>query len=186
METVRFVRMEDGTREDYELLSRVGAEADRELPRRLLEELRRAGELEAGFQVSRFQHSLQTATRASRDGADEETVVCALLHDIGDGLAPGNHSALAASILRPYVSEANHWMVLHHGLFQGYYYLHHYGQDRNLRDKYKGHPHYDRTVAFCRDWDQASFDPSYDTLPLETFAPLVERIFAREPKWELG
>ena len=128
-----------------------------------------------------WEHSLQSATRAHRDGADEETVVAALLHDIGDLLAPHNHSELAAAVLRPYVSERTYWVVRQHGLFQSYYYAHHMGGDRNARDRYIDHPWYQDAVDFCHRWDQSSFDPEYESLPLEFFEPMVRRIFAREP-----
>ena len=130
-----------------------------------------------GYQVDRYTHSLQSATRAERDGADEETIVCALLHDIGDVLAPNNHSEVAAEILRPYVSERNYWIVRHHGLFQGYYYFQHINKDRNVRDRYKDHSHYQACIDFCQKWDQCSFDPNYDTLPLEHFEPMLKRVF---------
>ena len=178
---VAFTRMADGTAEDYALVGRLEERNAAGLALRLLDELKRAGELPSGHQITRYEHSLQTATRALRDGADEETIVCALLHDVGDGLAPANHSELAAAVLRPYVSEASYWLVKHHGVFQGYYYFHHHGGDRNVRDRYRESPHYDRTVAFCHDWDQESFDPHYDTAPVEEFLPMVERVFAREP-----
>ncbi len=134
-----------------------------------------------GYKVSRLEHALQTATRARRDGAGEEMVVAALLHDIGDVLAPRNHGELAAAVLRPCVAEATHWMIAHHGVFQAYYYAHHLGGDRDARDRYRGHPHFAATVDFCDRWDQASFDPDYDTMPLESFEPLVRRVFARQP-----
>jgi len=134
-----------------------------------------------GNLIDRHQHSLQTATRALRDDAEEELVVAALLHDIGDLLAPTNHAALAANILRPYVSPKTHWIVEHHGIFQGYYFWHHIGRDRNAREQFRDHPYFDVTAAFCHNWDQESFDPDYDTLPLTSFEPLVRRIFAREP-----
>jgi len=133
-----------------------------------------------GYQVDRYEHSLQTATRAFRDGVDEETVVCALLHDIGDTLAPENHSQLAAAVLRPYISADNHWLIAQHGVFQGYYYFHHVGLDRNERDKFRGHPMFERTAAFCQNWDQPSFDPDYDTMPFAAFEPMVRRLFARK------
>lgn len=133
------------------------------------------------YQVSRLDHCLQTATRAENDGADEETIVCALLHDIGDILAPANHSQVAAALVAPYVSEKNHWIVKHHGLFQGYYYFHFMGQDRDAREIYREHPHYQACVDFCANWDQASFDPEFQTQPLEHFEPMVRAIFAREP-----
>jgi predicted HD phosphohydrolase len=134
------------------------------------------------YQVSRLEHSLQTATRAERDGADDETIVCALLHDIGDVLAPANHSEVAAALLEPYVSAKNHWIVKHHGLFQGYYWFQFIGGDRNARDRYRDHEYYDACVEFCSRWDQPSFNPDYDTLPLEHFAPLVQNLFAKTPR----
>jgi predicted HD phosphohydrolase len=182
MDRVSFRRMEDGTREDYELVGRYEMDQHRGLAGRLLEELDRAGNVPGPWQVTRLEHSLQTATRALRDEADEETVVCALLHDLGDALAPTNHSEFAASVLKPYVSEANHWMVKYHGLFQGYYYFHHLGYDREARERFRDHAHYARTVAFCEDWDQASFDPDYESQSLGSFVPMVERLFSRQPR----
>jgi predicted HD phosphohydrolase len=127
---------------------------------------------------------LQSATRAHRDDAGEEMVVAALLHDIGDTIAPYNHSQLAAAMLKPYVSPQVHWIIKHHGVFQGYYFNHHLGGDRNARDRFRGHPWYEDCVYFCHTYDQNSFDPDYDTLPITFFEPMVERIFA-EPKGHL-
>jgi predicted HD phosphohydrolase len=132
--------------------------------------------------VDRYVHSLQTATRCLRDNEDHETVVCALLHDIGDSLAPSNHAELAASVLRPFVSEQNWWVVKHHDLFQGYYYFHFVGMDRNLRDRYRDHRYFRACVKFCARWDQRSFDPDYDTEPIETFVPLVREVLTRQPR----
>jgi len=128
-----------------------------------------------GFPVDRLEHSLQTATRAERDGRDEEYVLCALLHDIGDTLAPFNHPAIAAAILKPFVSEANHWMVEHHGIFQGYYFWHHIGGDRNARDAYRDSPFYDHTAEFCAKYDQTAFAADYRSEPLEHFEPLIRQ-----------
>lgn len=178
--TVGFTQMKDGTREDYRLLAEyeeayVAGTADR-----ILDEMRRYGEMTLeGYQITRLEHGLQTATRALRDGSDEDWVVAALLHDIGDGLAPQNHDRMAAEILRPYVREEVTWVVEHHGLFQTYYYGHHYGWDRDARDRYRDHPCFDSCAAFCERWDQASFDPTYDSEPLNTFEPMVRTVFAR-------
>jgi predicted HD phosphohydrolase len=131
--------------------------------------------------VNRYVHSLQTATRALNDGEDDETVVCALLHDIGDALAPDNHAELAAAVLRPFVGEQNWWVVKHHDVFQGYYYFHHIGKDRTLRDAYRGQPYFKACVRFCERWDQRSFDPDYPTESLNRFLPMVRGIFARTP-----
>ncbi len=179
--TVSFTRMADGTREDYELLARLEEEFAAGTADRVLALLRQLTDSVAGYQVDRLEHSLQSATRAYRDGADEEMVVAALLHDIDDLLAPHSHGELAALLLRPYVSTRTCWIVKHHGLFQLYYYAHHVGGDRNARDKYRDHPWYQDAVDFCHQWDQSAFDPDYDTLPLEFFEPMVRRIFAREP-----
>jgi predicted HD phosphohydrolase len=178
---VSFTAMRDGTQADYDLLAAheentVGQYADRILG------WMREMDGDSPYQVSRLEHSLQTATRAERDGADDETIVCALLHDIGDVLAPANHSEVAAALLEPYVSAKNHWIVKHHGLFQGYYWFQFIGGDRNARDRYRDHEYYDACVEFCSRWDQPSFNPDYDTLPLEHFAPLVQNLFAKTPR----
>ena len=179
--TVSFTSMAAGTREDYELLERLEAQFASGTADRVLEQLRGLAGSLAGYKVDRLEHSLQAATRAHRDGADEEIVVAALLHDIGDLLAPHNHSEVAAAVLRPYVSERTYWVVRNHGLFQTYYYAHHMGGDSNARDRYIDHPWYQDAVDFCHRWDQSSFDPEYESLPLECFEPMVRRMFAREP-----
>ena len=182
MTTVSFSRMEDGSMEDYLLLDQLEREQALGTADRVLEQLLRLKDSFSGYKIDRLQHSLQVATRAYRDGADEEMVVAALLHDIGDLLAPHNHSQVAAAILKPYVSERTYWVIKRHGLFQSYYYAHHLGGDRNAREKYRGHPYYEAAVAFCHLWDQPSFDPDYDTLELETFVPLMRWIFSRAKK----
>ena len=173
--------MEHGKKADYDLIfadeaAKVGQFADRVLG--WLREM----DGDSPYQVSRLAHSLQSASRAERDGADDETIVCALLHDIGDMLAPANHSEVAAALLAPYVSAKNHWIIKHHGLFQGYYWFQFIGEDRNARDKYRDHEYYQACVDFCARWDQPSFDPAYDTLALEHFEPLVRDLFAKEPR----
>jgi predicted HD phosphohydrolase len=183
METVSFTRMDQGNAEEYAFLGRLWDEhRQAHLVDSLLGLLRLMQGPTLGYRIDRYQHSLQTATRALRDGADEEMVVVALLHDIGDPIAPDNHSEVAAAILRPYVSEDNYWLLKHHGVFQGHYYFDKIGQDRDARERFRGHPCFEKTVRFCERWDQTSFDPDYDTLPLETFEPMVRRLFAREPR----
>ena len=182
MDMVSFTRMDQGTEEEYRFLEDIEVrQKETHLVENILGLLQSLAGPSLGYQIDRYQHSLQTATRALRDEADEETVVAALLHDIGDIYAPDNHSDFAAAVLKPYVSEKTHWIVKHHGLFQGYYFYHHIGRDRDGREQYRGHPHFQACVDFCERWDQRAFDPDYDTLPLETFEPMVRRIFAREP-----
>ena len=135
-----------------------------------------------GYPIDRARHSRQSATRALRNGEQDDFVVAALLHDIGDVLAPENHSAVAGAIVAPYVSEETEWVVRHHGLFQGYYYFHHFGDDRDARERYAESPHYDRCVDFCASYDQNCFDPDHDDLPFEDFLPLMDEVFARPPR----
>ena len=179
---VGFTRMDRGTVDDYALLDElakpyIAGTGDRVLA--YLERLKGGGF--PGYRVDRYEHSLQTATRALRAGEGEEFVVASLLHDLGDDLAPENHSELGASVLRPYVAQYTYWMVLQHGLFQGYYYFGKTGKDPNARERHRDHPAYDMTVRFCADYDQLSFDPDYDTLGIDHFLPMVERLFEREP-----
>jgi predicted HD phosphohydrolase len=175
--TVSFTAMADGTAEEYALVAEGDAAELAAFPERVLGWLR-GMDVPGSYRITRLQHSLQSATRAHRAGEDEEFTVCALLHDIGDVLGPGNHSEVAAALLRPYVSERNHWIVKHHGLFQGYYYFHHLGGDRNARDRYRDHQYFQDTVDFCAHYDQNCFDPEYETQPLEFFEPMVRRILA--------
>ena len=173
-----FTRMEDSTSADWQAIGAEAMAAARGVPDRILAHLKLLDGDHGGFPIDRFQHSLQTATRALEDGRDEEYVVCALLHDIGDTLGPYNHFDIAAAIVKPFVSEANHWMVQHHGIFQGYFFFHHIGLDRNLREQFRGHEHFARTEEFCALYDNPAFDASAATLGMDTFEPMLRRVFA--------
>ena len=173
--------MKNGSREDYELLEKYEKNFERKTADRLLKYLASQTTTLEGYQITRLEHSLQAATRAYKNGESEEMVVATLLHDIGDDLAPMNHSQYAASIIRPYVSEKTYWIILHHGLFQTYYSAHHLGGDRNARDKFKDHKYYQDTVDFCEKYDQSSFDPNYNSMSLKEFEPMVKKIFDRKP-----
>jgi len=179
--TVEFTQMADGTAAEYQFLELLEKDFSKSAVDRVLAHLRQLKNSYSGYKVSRLEHALQSATRAWLDGADEETIVVALLHDIGDMLSPENHGELAAAILKPYVSPKNYWILKHHGIFQGYYYFHHLGGNRNLRDQFKDHEYFQACADFCKNWDQVSFDPNFDTKPLEFFEPMVRKIFAREP-----
>ena len=180
-EHVNFVNMKDGTREEYELLARLEKPYLALTADRVLEELKRAGEATLeGYKITRLQHGLQSGTRALRDGADLDWVVGALLHDIGDGLAPQNHDKMSAEVIRPFVRWDVAWTVEHHGIFQMLYYGHHYGWDRNSRDQFRDHPVFDNCAEFCERWDQSSFDPDYPTETLEIFEPMVREVFGRK------
>ena len=178
-ERATFTRMEESTAQDWSLIRNEAMGFSRQLPDRLLAHLKVLEGDYGGFPIDRYTHSLQTATNALRAGRDEEYVVCALFHDIGDTLGTYNHFDIAAAILKPFVSEANLWMVQHHGIFQGYYFFHHIGLDRNLRDQFRGHPHYARTEEFCALYDNPAFDPKAETLPITEFEPMVRRVFAQ-------
>ncbi|KKI13339.1 MULTISPECIES: HD domain-containing protein [Comamonas] len=174
-----FLRMQDSTREDWQLIGCEFAHFTSGLPDRVMAHLKLLEGDYGGFPVDRYTHSLQTATRALRDGRDEEYVVCALLHDIGDTLGSFNHPDIAAAVLQPFVSEANHWMVQHHGIFQGHYFFHHIGLDRDMREQFREHPHYQRTAEFCELYDNPAFDPRAETLPLSEFEPMLRRLMQR-------
>jgi predicted HD phosphohydrolase len=180
VKTVDFIQMKDGTKEEYEFLAKMEKPFLDRTADRVLAELRRQGEETlTGYRITRLEHGRQSATRAYRDGADIDWVVGALLHDIGDGLAPQNHDRLAAEVIRPFVREEVTWVVEHHGIFQSFYYGHHYGWDRNARDRFKSHPCFQSCADFCERWDQNSFDPDYRSEPLEFFEPMVREVFAR-------
>ncbi|MEO5738787.1 MAG: HD domain-containing protein, partial [Variovorax sp.] len=174
-----FVRMQDSTREDWLVIGGEFMQFAGGLAERVVKHLQILQGDYGGFPIDRYTHSLQTATRAWRDGRDEEYVVCALLHDIGDTLGSFNHPDIAAAILKPFVSETNHWMVQHHGIFQGHYFFHHIGLDRNLRDNFKAHPSYEATAEFCELYDNPAFDAKAETLPIEEFMPMLQRVMAQ-------
>jgi len=175
----QFKAMTEGTKADWDAIGAAGAPRRGEHVDNILSHLKMLDGDEGGFAVDRLTHSLQTATRAFKDGRDEEYVVCALLHDIGDLLLPAAHAELGAAILKPYVSEANHWMLEKHGVFQGYYFFHYLGLDRDMREDYRGHPHFEYTAQFCHLYDQNSFDPAYESMPLEAFVPMMRRVMEK-------
>lgn len=179
--TVSFTQMKDGTAADYHLLEEMEKTYLGLTASRIIDELRRQGEVSLeGYKITRLDHALQAATRAKRDRADTDWIVAALLHDIGDGLAPQNHDRFSAEVIRPFVRWDVAWVVEHHGIFQMLYYGRHYGWDENARDQFKDHPCFDSCAEFCERWDQSSFDPNYTLDPLDTFIPMVEEVFARE------
>src|SRR5712671_6713165 len=160
-----FTTMDASTADDWRIIATQFLPYAGALPDRILGHLRLLEGDCGGFAVDRLMHSLQTATRAQRDGRDEEYVVCALLHDIGDTLGTYNHPDIAAAIVKPFVSEANHWMVEKHGIFQGYYFFHHLGMDRDAREQFRGHQWFERTALFCERYDGPAFDPKGEILP---------------------
>jgi predicted HD phosphohydrolase len=181
MDTVSFTQMKDGTQEEYVFLQKLEHDYIRALPDRILVALERLGGSLQGYKLSRLQHSLQSASRAEDDGADIDMVVAALVHDLGDELAPDNHSQFAASILKPYVRPEVTWVVEMHGLFQMQYYAHHYGKDAAGHLAHKDHPWFDSAQRFVEKYDQAAFDPAYPTRPLSHFAPMARTVFSRVP-----
>ena len=175
----QFHAMTESTHDEWQM---IGGELERfakRLPERLIAHLDLLRGDYGGFPIDRLEHCLQTATRAFQAGRDEEYVVCALLHDIGDTLGPYNHPDVAAVIVQPFVSEENHWMVEHHGIFQGYYFFHFLGLDRDMREKFRGHPHFEKTEEFCRVFDQVAFDPNFKSMPLEAFDRMLQKVFCQ-------
>ena len=179
---VSFTEMSKSTPEDYEIVMQHARDFVSKLPDRILAHLELLKGDSGGMAIDRYEHCLQCATRAFRDGRDEEYVVCALLHDIGDSIASTNHADLAATMLEPFVSEKNHWIVKNHGIFQGYYFFDHIGLDKNMRDKFKDSEHFEDCAEFCEKYDQNSFDPAYDNMAIEHFEPMVRRVFAKPRK----
>jgi predicted HD phosphohydrolase len=175
----RFRAMTEGTAEDWAIIAAHAGPYSRGLAGRVLDHLRLLDGDFGGFPVDRLTHSLQTATRAHQAGESEPYVVMALLHDIGDTLGSYNHPDIAAAILKPFVTEELHWIVAHHGIFQGYYFFHHLGLDRDMRESFRGHPHFEACARFCERYDQAAFDPDHESMPLSAFTPMVERVFER-------
>ena len=174
-----FTAMENGTAQDWAIIGGHYGDFARGLPDRVLSHLRLLDGDFGGFPIDRMQHSLQCATRAHRDGRDEAYVVMALLHDIGDTLGTYNHPDVAAAILKPFVTEEVHWICQHHGAFQGYYFFHFLGMDREAREAFRGAPHFDACAEFCAKYDQTAFDPAYPSEPLEFFEPMLRRVMAR-------
>ena len=174
-----FTRMDQSTAQDWALIAAEFRPFSQALPDRILAHLKLLDGDYGGFPIDRYTHCLQTATLALRDGRDEEYVVCALLHDIGDTLGCYNHPDIAAAILKPFVDDANLWMVQSHGIFQGYNFFHHIGMNRDMRDMFKGHAHYARTEEFIELYDNPAFDPKGETLPITEFEPMLRRVFAQ-------
>lgn len=179
--TVSFRRMRDGSVEDFQIIDANDELTAEQLADRIIEQLRLQADDDGAYQIDRLQHVLQTATRAELDGADDDWIAAALLHDLGDILAPHTHGEVAAEIVRPFLREQAVWVVKHHGLFQRYYYASLTESQRNYRDRFRSHPHYQAAVDFCERWDQCSFDPEYATQPLEHFEPVLRRVFSRTP-----
>ncbi len=175
----RFTAMDNGTAEDWAIIQRHYSEFAPAGGRRVLDHLNLLRGDYGGFPVDRLTHCLQTATRAHRDGQSDSYVVMALLHDIGDTLGAYNHPDIAAAILKPFVSEEEHWICAQHGIFQGYYFFHFLGNDRDMREQFRGHPHFEACAHFCEKYDQAAFDPNYDSAPLSFFEPMVMQLFEK-------
>ena len=179
---VKFKHMKDGDKEDYLLLQKYEEKYVSLTYERIIEELTRQGKnTMEGYKITRLDHGLQSATRAYNDGADIDWIVGALLHDIGDGLAPQNHDRFSAEVVRPYVRDEITWVIEHHGIFQMIYYAHHYGWDKNARDKFKDNIDFQTCADFCERWDQKSFDPEYENKDLDFFKPLIKEVFSRPP-----
>jgi predicted HD phosphohydrolase len=176
-QTAKFRTMAEGTQADWDIIMAHLKHYSRNGGARVLAHLQLLADDAGGYAVDRLVHSLQTATRAHRDGRAEDYVVMALLHDIGDTLGTYNHAEVAAVVIKPFVSEELHWITQHHAIFQGYNFFHFIGQDRNLRDQYRGHEHYQATAEFIEKYDCPAFDPNYDSAPLSFFEPMVMRLF---------
>ncbi|MEM9038976.1 MAG: HD domain-containing protein [Actinomycetota bacterium] len=171
-----FTSFEESTAEDWAIIAPQLSVTQGFVADRVIGLLRDLEFDHGGFPVNRLEHSLQTATRAEKAGEDDEYVFCALVHDIGDTLSPFNHPDIAAGIVKPFVSEANYFMVKNHGIFQGYYFWHHLGMDRDTREQFRDNEHFEYTEHFCAAYDQTAFDADYVSNPLEHYEPLIRDI----------
>ncbi len=174
-----FREMTASTKEDWETIMEQQMKFFAGLPDRILDHMKLLSDDYGGFPIDRLEHSLQTASRAERDGRDDEYIMCALLHDIGDTVAPFNHPDIAAGIVKTRVSEANHFMVAKHGVFQGYYFWDYIGLDGSAREQFRDSPFFDYTEEFCAKYDQTAFDPDYKSEPLEHYKPLIREFFSQ-------
>jgi predicted HD phosphohydrolase len=172
--------MDQSTTEEWMAIGREVAVRQNRMPHMIKSMLRQLEAQVDGFEINQLQHGLQTATRAERDGAPEEMIVAALCHDIGKVISVVNHPAIAAEILKPYVSRETYEIIRTHQDFQGKHYYALMGLDPNARRQYEREPWYELATKFTDEWDQTSFDPNYDTLPLEHFEPMLDRVFSRE------
>jgi predicted HD phosphohydrolase len=176
-----FVRMDLSTREQWMGILASARDHQAHAPVQVLTMLRSLEGVYMGFGTDQLHHALQTATLARRSNASDELVLAALCHDIGKVVSFANHPAVAAEILKPYVSEATYHIVRTHSDFQGRHYYHHFGGPRDLRERYRGEPWFAAAEQFTEEWDQAAFDPAGPALPLEEFEPLVNQYFGRFP-----
>lgn len=175
-----FTRMDQSTAEDWMKIGGEVAKRQATMPQTIKNMLFALADQVDGFAIDQLQHALQTATRAARDGASEELIVAALCHDIGKVISVINHPAIAAEILKPYVAPETYEIVRTHQDFQGKHYYEHFGMDANLRKNHEQQPWFELAKKFTDEWDQAAFDPDYDTLPLEHFEPMIDRVFSKE------
>ena len=185
-EKIKCTHLKDLQKSDIDIITRNLKPYVDTLADRVLAHLKSLEEDEGGFPVNRLEHNVQCASRALRDGKDEEYVVAALVHDIGDRLCTYNHPEMAAAILQPFVRPELHWMVLNHEVFQGFYFFHLFGKDKDMRKKFKDHPCYDMTVEFCAKYDAPAFDPDYKSIPLEELEPMLRRVFAKPRDYIYG
>ncbi len=184
----KLTKLSEGTPEDYKNAQvHFALHANpKATAKRLLGMVEGLKGINIGYQVDLYEHSVQTATRALKDGADDETIVCGLLHDIGEILVPICHGEVAGSLLRPYISPKNYWILTNHEIFQAFYYGDAIGIDKNVRDRLKDHEFYGACEEFCGRWDEVAFDPNYESLPLSEFEPLLVRVLERTPYTQKG
>ncbi|MFT3924669.1 MAG: HD domain-containing protein [Myxococcales bacterium] len=178
-ERAQFRRMDESSRAEWMLIGRATVELQPEVPERVLAMLRSLEGMYAGFGVDQLHHALQTASMAKRANASDEMVLVALCHDVGKAISIQNHAAIAAEMLKPYVSDDAYHVLRTHQDFQGRHYYEHFGMSANLRAQYAHEPWFALAEQFTDEWDQAAFDPDYPVLPLAEFEPLVREKLGR-------
>lgn len=178
------ISLEDFTAEDWTVMNRQRAifQAEQQAAQALRMLADSRDDPTFGYMVNNYRHCLQSATMAMRDGLDEETIVVALLHDIGFIVCPKSHGEFAAALMGAHISDRHYWMLQRHAIFQDIHAPTFPGVDQHARERWRGHPHFEWAATFVDKYDQAAADPGYDCAPLEVFEPMVRRLFAREPK----
>ena len=183
-ECLPFRNLREADKGDFD---RMGVEYDRDVTQKTLDNLLAMLEKQASFtggaSVTLKEHNVQTASRALRAGEDDETVAISLFHDVFEDLAVKNHGELSAAMLAPWISPKSQWLLAHHEIFQGYYYFHYYGVSNTTRDMFQNHPYYNWTATWCELYDQAAFDPTYESEPLEKLIPSVQRVLSKPQYW---
>jgi len=176
-----FTRMQDGKIEDWMIIGAAHKQDFAKTADRFIEMLKQLENATLGFACDQLQHALMAGTLARRAGASDEHIVIALCHDMAKVINVPNHGQIAAEMMRPYISEDSYHVIYNHQAFQGEYYYHFMGAPNDLRKNFKDEPWYDLAVKLVDEWDAPAFDPDFEVDSLESFIPLMRKVFHDSP-----